>query len=898
MVIAPTSFASQGQFSVNGQRTNANYFIIDGVSANFGIAAGVNPGQSAGGSLPALTAFGGTNSLVSTDDVQEFAVLTSSYSAQFGRMPGGQISVVTRSGTNELHGTIFEYLRNDAFDANDWFANRDNLGRAALRQNDYGALLGGPLLRDTTFFFFSYEGLRLRQPSSEETDVPSLAVRSSAPTSLQPILNAYPLPNGPEEGTSGLASATYGFSNPSGLDTGSVRVDHHLHEFLSLFARYDQSLSDHQERGAAADSLSTVTDTRFGLKTFTVGLTYKSSPHWVNDFRFNWSESSATGRDHIDRFGGAISITPKDVLSPSVISENSLFQFVSALNAQHPELSVGQNVNNVQRQVNFVDSASFQSGSHLLQIGLDFRNLAPDITPASYQQQAVFSDMATVLTGKANIAIVVASVAVHSVFNNYSAFAQDTWKPSTRLSLTSGVRWEYNPASSAKGTNALTPAVVQNITDLPGLSLAPQGTPLFHSAVANFAPRFGLAYEVRNSSGAELIIRAGTGVFYDLANVAAGNAVGPGAFPFSAQSILFNVAFPLTPSNAEAPALTLSPPFSNIIALAPYLKLPYTWQWNVSVEQVLSHKQEVTVTYTGSLGQHLLRTEEFIGEQAGVSQNVGVLLFTNNAAYSNYNSFQVQFKRRFSAGPQILAQYTLSHSLDNASTDAVFNGIPGSFLDPHKDYGPSDFDIRHSATIGLNYQFPVAATWRALRPILSNWSADGIMMFRSAPPVDVVVSRNIGFGRYEFRPDLVNGAPLYLDGPDAPGGSVVNPGALSVPTTPRQGTLGRNFFRGFGFAQVDLAVQRHFHINNRFGVQTRIEAFNLLNRPNFAPPAGNFGSVDAAGTFFPLQGFGISQATLGRGLQGSAPATFGSAFSPLYQIGSARSLQLVLKMEF
>jgi hypothetical protein len=898
VVIAPTNFASQGQFSVNGQRTDTNYFTIDGVSANLGIAAGVTPGQTAGGSLPALTTFGGTNGLVSTDDVQEFAVLTSGYSAEFGRMPGGQISVVTRSGTNEFHGKISDYLRNDAFDANDWFANKDNLKRAILRQNDYSLVVGGPLQRDTTFVFLSYEGLQLRQPSSEETDVPSLTVRRSAPIILQSILNAYPLPNGPEEGN-GLARATYSFSNPSNLNTGSVRVDHHLSDFVSVFARYDQSASDHQERGAALDSLSTVTDSRFGLRTLTGAITYRISSRWMNDLRVNWSESSTASNDHLDNLGGAIPLLPGIAVSSFSDPQHGLFQFISGINARHGEVSVGSNAENSQRQLNVVDNTSLQDGNHLLRFGFDFRRLWPKIMPSNYQQQDVFTDPLSALDGRASFALVGNVVAVDSRFSNYSAYIQDTWRPSDRLSLTSGVRWDYNSAPHGRGTNGMRPVALENIDTLPTFSIAPQGTPLYRAPFNNVAPRFGIAYTVRNLPGTETVIQAGVGRFYDLADVSAGDSVGAGVFPFSAKRILIDEPFPLSPADAQPPELSLATgPLSTILAFPEVLKLPETWQWNISIQQSLRNQQLLTMSYIGSIGLRLLRTEEYLGD--GTTDFAELRLTTNNA-YSRYDSFQVRFQRRWITGPHILAFYALSHSLDNSSTESVFNvlnGIPSRFLDPHTDYGSSDFDIRHIATIGLDYDFPAVNGFTGLKQVLSNWSVDSIALFRSAPPVNVTISRDIGFGQYDFRPDLVNDVSLYVHDPTAPGGRAINPAAVSIPAAQRQGTLGRNFFRGFSLVQTDLSLRRQFHVSEHVRLQARVEAFNLFNRPNFGLVDGKLGILDNAGAFFAERGFGLAQTTLGRGLQGSSVAKFGSGFSPLYQIGSARSLQMVLKVEF
>src|ERR1700683_4871978 len=192
IVLTPSNTFEMGQFSVNGQRPDANYFLVDGVSANLGTAGNGNLLQQGGaGQLPATSAFGGTSNLVSLDALEEFRIITSTFAPEYGRTPGAQISVVTKSGTNTFHGSVFEYFRNDKLDANDWFANRNALARPPLRQNDFGGVLGGPIRKNKLFFFGSYEGLRVRQPEVADTFVPSLATRQNAPASVQPLLNAF-----------------------------------------------------------------------------------------------------------------------------------------------------------------------------------------------------------------------------------------------------------------------------------------------------------------------------------------------------------------------------------------------------------------------------------------------------------------------------------------------------------------------------------------------------------------------------------------------------------------------------------------------------------------------------------------------------------------------------------
>ena len=275
VVLTTTAFDDQGQFSVNGQRADANYFTVDGVSANFGVTGTAQLLQTASGLLPALSALGGTNSLVSVDAMQEFRIQTSSFAPEFGRTPGGQVSILTRSGTNGFHGTLFEYFRNSVLDANDWFANYNHLPEPEERQNDFGSAVGGPVIKDKTFFFFSYEGLRLRQPLTQKTVVPDSSSRQQAPAAIRPYLNAFPVANGPELGT-GLAEFNVSYSNPSSLDAYSIRIDQVINSKLGLFGRYSYSPSSIDQRGPYFGTPRVLSDTEltsFSIQTLTVGLT-------------------------------------------------------------------------------------------------------------------------------------------------------------------------------------------------------------------------------------------------------------------------------------------------------------------------------------------------------------------------------------------------------------------------------------------------------------------------------------------------------------------------------------------------------------------------------------------------------------------------------------------------
>ncbi|MBZ5534072.1 MAG: TonB-dependent receptor [Acidobacteriia bacterium] len=890
VTITPTSNNTQGQFSVNGQRTNANYFLVDGASANAGISASGGNGQTFGGSLPAFSALGGTNTLVSTEAVQEFAIQTSTYAPEFGRTPGAQVSIVTRSGTNDFHGNVFDYLRNDFFDANDWFANQKVLPRAALRQNDFGGVLGGPLFKSKTFFFFSYEGLRLRQPTTGLSDVPTVAIRSAAPASRQPLFNAYPLPNGADEGN-GLAPANYTFSNPSGLDAVSIRIDHHFTDSLSVFGRYNNAPSDTKQRGGGgARTLNTVAVTSATNQSATIGFAWLARPNLTEDVRFNWTRVSGAGSFQLDNFAGA---DPSGVqaLLPSPFTTNDSEEVVALdLNGQNPILTVGRILSNVQHQMNIVDNVALQAGRHLMKFGLDYRRLTPQTSPAAYTQLAEFATIQSALTANATIGVIQARAAVNAAFNNYSLYAQDTWRIHSRTSLTYGLRWDYNPAPDALGSNGLSPFAIQGIDNPKTLSFAPAGTPLYHATVNNFGPRLGVAHEVRSDPKTQLVLRAGAGIFYDLGNGPSGTAFTN--FPFLSQKLVGGHPFPFSAADATPVAITANPPVTAITVFPSTLKAPYTEQWNLSLEQSVGTQQTVTVGYIGAAGHSLLDPQLFL--QPNLPPGFGQVTFVSNAGFSRYDALQAQFRRRTSKGLGVIASYTWAHALDNISTDAGVS-VPGQFLDPRIDYASSDNDIRHTGALALDYDIPNRADSRLLRTLLSGWSVDPVVTARSSPPINVFFLRNIGFGNYSFRPDLVPGVPLYLDSSAIPGGRQINASALTVPAAQRQGDLGRNAYRGFALVQADLAVRRHFRLTERLGLQARAEAFNVLNHPNFSPQSGFLGVVTAAGQLVVQNTFGTTQSMFGQGLNTTG---FGSGFSPLYQTGGSRSLQLALKLEF
>lgn len=883
-----------GQFSVNGQRAAANYWTVDGVGANVGVGTNLfSAGNGIGGAVPTFSVLGGTNSLVSVDAMQEFRIQTSTYAPEFGRTPGGQVSIVTRSGTNLFHGTAFDYLRNDIFDANDWFADRNGLPKPQERQNDFGGVLGGPIVKDRTFFFFSYEGLRLRLPQVAQQSVPDLAARQNATPAMQPFLDAFPLPTpgAPDDPSTGIAQFNASYSNRATLDAYSLRIDHRLKDKLSVFARYSYSPSNSVARGTASGDLSTVVPAKITTQTATAGATWFVSPAIFDDLRFNYSRTASSSSAYLDGFGGA---TPLSSLPfPDSITENNgvLFAYIIPIQAG---IRVGPQGDNVQRQINLVHTLSIQRGAHSFKAGVDFRRLSPFFGTPDYEQEPLFLSVASASAGTPFLSLVFAGRSGNLVFHNVGLFAQDTWRVSRRLTMTYGIRWDVDASPSS---SVPLPAVTGfNLSNLSTLALAPSGTPPFKTTYGNVAPRLGIAYQLATNPNWQTVLRGGFGTFYDLATSEVGNAVQFGVYPFGATKRLSGSPFPLSPTDAQAPAVTAaSLSSSTLLSFDPNLKLPYTLQWNGALEQGLGPQQTVSASYVGSAGRRLMQTADVVSPNA----NLAEVQLVTNAATSNYNALQLQFQRRLSDNLQALASYTWSHSIDTASAGSLFGNeandlVPG--IDPNENRGPSDFDIRHSFSAALTYQLPAPGRAKLLHAMFGGWSVQNVVQARSAPPVNVYDFNFTGLATgatTAVRPDIVPGQSFYLSGAQFPGGRALNVNAFVDPPVDsngnplRQGDLGRNALRGFGAAQWDFAVHREFLLHERLNLQFRAEMFNVLNHPNFAPPVSDLSNTDQ---------FGQSVQTLGHFLAGSNVGSGG--FNPLYQIGGSRSIQFALKLVF
>jgi hypothetical protein len=897
----------RGEFSVNGQRTESNYYTVDGVSANTGTIPATSTGLWSGAS-PGETALGTTQSLVSVDALQEFRVQTSSYSAELGRTPGGQIALVTRAGTNDWHGSVFDYLRNGVFDANNWFNNANRLTKTSERQNDFGGTFGGPVLlprfgeggrqpwyngRNRTFFFFSYEGLRLSTPQPAQTTfVPDLCLRGivsqcigtdkPASAALQPFLNAFPVPNGPEVlangQTTGSAQFVTAFSTPGKVDATAIRIDHSFNNKLTLFGRYSDSPSQALARGASFVTLSNPQTNSNIIKTLTIGTTTLLTSALTNEFRYNYTRNQTRSEFTSDNFGGAVPININNITDSNglVLDNFQVFLFFGG----NPQLFIASS-KSTQRQANFVDTATYSLANHSLKFGVDYRRLITPYTVSNLAVSGIFNSKTVVQQGLVSSATVSSQVGLSNgpVYKNLSLFVQDEWRTTQRLNLSLGLRWEVNPPP--KDAFGHDPYTLNQISNLASAQLAPRGTPLWKTTYNNFAPRLGVAYRLRQTSGRETVIRGGFGVFYDLGTTYASQGYnGPGIL---ARSALANVPFPLTSAQLTLPPPSVAPPYgATVVGFDPNLKLPYTFHWSASVEQGIGKSQVFTATYVGSAGRRLLFEHQVRPAVSGNTNftSTGAALIIRNGATSDYDALQLKYQRRLSRGLQVLTSYTWSHSIDEASVNQQSLSVLLR--------SSSDFDVRHNFQAAVTYDIPNTYQNPLARALLSHWALDSRITARSALPFEVTSGTFVdATGTQQvLRADLVSGQPIYISDSTAPGGRVVNFNAFTQPTTAEKnagnfGSAPRNLLRGFSAWQMDFAVRREFPIHERLKLQFRAEAFNLFNHPIFGAIQNNLTTGSTL--------FGRATGSLNNQLGG---------LNALYQQGGPRSFQFALKLTF
>ncbi len=776
-------------YAINGQRTSGTSFLLDG-------------------SENANTFTGGISRSTSLDATEEFSIITSNASAEYGRTSSGVVNIVTRGGTNAFHGSLFDEFGNGIFNANNFFANNRSLKKPSAKLNLFGGTLGGHIQKDKQFFFVAYENSQQRQPAFVLTEVPSLSSRINSH-----LLNVFPLPNGSNT-ANGFSEFASTFLNPVSHNALTFRYDWNITDKAQFYARYNFANSNSTTRGEDGFSLNTLKRENDNTNMFKGKLSYLLSPSLISDISGNYSRASLRKFFFLDNFGGAN--------IQGLLTGNRTFTKFD-LSGKNAVIASGQETENNLEKLEISNNWTKISGNHSLRFGFSFRRQWFVISTQPTEQSFLFGGAINTNAERVNLFNRISKL--HPRFNDFGSYVTDSWRVTPSLTFNSGLRWEVSQPPS--NSDAEKPLAITNI-DLP-FSFS-NGSKLWRTTYNNVSPRFGVAWDIFGNS--RTVLRGGLGIYYELDNTA--NVVQ-----------LFNHSFPIVKGSS-----ILSNTNNLLVGFDPKLRLPYSLGWNLSLDREVFRNNVLSVAYTGSQGRRLYLTKTYVEEDP----NFALVRLTTNDAESDYHAMLLSFETSNFKGFNAKLSYTFAKSLDNYSFDSPFAAIMVS-NNLHQDRGVSDFDTRHKFGGLVSYSTPNEFGNKKLSVLLRGWMFSSLFNLRTALPMNVLYAQMNSLGVVYWRPDLLANIPLYLNNPQE-----INSNAFVIPQNFRQGNSGRNSLRGFPFYQFDFAVSRTLKIKQDVNLMLKFSALNVLNHPNFNAPSEN----DLSITSLLPSGSSLSNPTFGK----------------------------------
>ena len=893
----------------------------------------------------------------SLENVQEFRVDSNNYPAEYGTGTGGQVSFITKSGSNTLHGAAFEYFRNDDLDARNFFSGSS---KDKLRLNQFGGSLGGALKKDKLFVFGSFEGLRQRTVTPfVETTLSPLA-RSMAVASIQPLLGAFP--------TGGIASSDpllniVNVNGPGFVDenSGGIRIDYNMSDKYRFYARYfrDQGISSQTQNSTLSKYNQTVVP-----QNGVINATQILTSSILNEAKlgFNDVKQRVNGvpgpSPNADLNGVTLNLSGSVALAgiagqsgnAGIAVPTGLIRLSSNFN--------GRGAPYTNYTFSFIDSLSYVKGTHNMKFGAEIR----PVRLYNDQQGGTtysFANVSAFLNNTPSSVSFLGTLSDKSPFTGLSGnaflkqayyvfYAQDEWKMTPTLTLSYGLRYEYySPLHEDRNK-----AVVFDI--LKGDIVAGSSAAWYQSSKANFGPRLGISWAPQALNN-KTVFRIGSGFYYGPgqtedqlqpeANDRVSTTISSGAlnkYPLDTAAVYANY-------NVNSPTLGYQPR-----AYAPGYRIPErVLSYTASVQQELKGGAVLTVAYVGSQGRNLfLRsiTNKITGVTMNPTTGVGTAIrefgprfaeidYKTSGGTSHYNSLQTTLNRRFNSGLSIAGTYSWSHDLGNTggSNEANTAGNPYNF---GADFGSNNFDIRQSFNMTTLYELPfgkgkkyAGSMSKPADFLLGGWQLGGIVNARTGVPMDVLITRpdityvdkrdgreyatpllgtdgtvytvpvvnTLGGGnsRNIRRPNVVAGVNPYLNNDR----SLINPAAFSIPAPGTFGNSSRNSLTGPRLSQFDITVSKHFPITEKVNLEFRSEIYNIFNKANFANPANLrlAQGIPNGGTFAngiaPTAGLqpGVPYSTA------TAGGNFGVATSTVSNqigIGTGRQIQLSLRLAF
>ncbi len=848
--------------TVAGARPNSNTFLLDGADLND--HRNKLPGSVAGVTL-------------GVDSVREFKMMTSNYSAEYGRAGGGVIIAVTKSGTNEFHGSIFEVHRNDSLDATNFFANSTGTGKDPLVRNQFGASVGGPIVRDRTFFFASWESLRDRRGRTSILNVPTAEARLgnipglppiTVADSIKPYLFLWPAVNGRDFGD-GRGEHAYSFSEPTDEDYFVTKIDHNLTDNHSILGRYTIDFADNLGRS------NTVTMSETSSRTHYITLEEKSifTPNLLNVISYSLARTTQTNANFL-----LIDIPPSLYFIPSAEQLGSIR--VSGLSQanpydDHPRFYT-------QNMFQFNDTVIYNTGSHSLKFGADIKRYQYNARSVSrWGGRWTFDTLEEFLLASAeSVEAQIPGADFRRGMRQtiFGFYVQDDFQVRPNLTINLGLR--YEPMQGINEVNQK----MSNLNPETALELTFESICncfIKNPSKKNFSPRIGIAWDPFGDG--KTSIRVAFGVFHDsvalywfqqtafrmppAGTVRLRSPIWPDPFAVG------GVPPPVTPGNPSGAITAYAFPDNG-------MHNPYMQKWNFNIQREIVPGTVGTIGYIGSRGVKLGRFEQFQlcapefsngrqffreGCSFRSSAEFTRIESRTSGASSFYNAFVAKMTRRFTQGLFLQGSYTLSKAIDDMSGNSnggEFGGVSswgGTYDDPDLVRGLAGFDVRHNLIVNGSWALPRVGMGGAAEAILGGWQLNGILTLSSGFPVAVTSHRGNNFSRSpsgNYMPNLIPGGDNnpVLGGPD----KYFDPSQFSLPPriddpsvlagcTPTSrctflGDLGRNTLIAPGVAMLDFSVMKKWplaFLGEEGNFEFRAEFFNFLNRANFNNPDRN-----------------------------------------------------------
>jgi len=858
------------KMSISGARPESIYFLLDGT--NVLDHSDFTPGSAAGNNL-------------GVEAIREFRVFTHNYSAEIGVRSGGAVSVISQSGTNQYHGSAFEFVRNSAFDARNFFDRTTS--PPSFQRNQFGFSLGGPIVRQKTHFFTNFEWLRQRlrrtliaivpTADARQGRLPTLTVRVN--DSVVPYLSLYPLPNGRDLGD-GTGEYYDTYKEPTNENYAMGRVDHTISTNDTVFLRYTwDNASVVSPQGDLARYL-TIAKSRNGF--FTVQETHIFGPNLLNEFRvaFNRTEPRED-------------VKADPPLDPSLkfydtapnVGQLTFASGQGRVTAPISSVGIGGDAPRVfqQKIFQFTDNLSQELSRHLLHYGVDIQllhinGLLNQIPSGQYS----FSSLANLLRAMPSGLVALAPGSdVTRRFRQTMAgsYVQDDLKLRRNLTLNLGLRHEFTTIPNEADGKISNLLKVTDPVPTRGVLLTT------NNSLRDLAPRVGFAWAPWSNQSTS--VRGGIGVFYS-------QVIGRNWYNYALRSTLFT--WFLNDRAAPFPHPFINGVNTNLAQndrIDPNLKTPTLYHFNLAIQRQIARDTMIEVGYVGTHGRNLLRNYEgntriprvfadgtifYPPDAPFTNPNFGSIFTLVSDAHSWYESMQARVSRQLSGGLQFLASYTFAKSIDEASTlergqgqnSPAFTQIPSR---PDLDKGLSSFDVRHAFSLNFHYDIPRLTLPTVARAIINGWQIGGIIRMQSGTPFDA----ETGFNRSG------DGARTIADRPNLKAGSTNNPilgdpnrwfdaTVFELPPPGFYGNVGRNSITGPDLKTVDALFAKNFRLAEKSHLLFRAEVFNLLNRANFGLPRNKI--FNSQGQILGSAGLITSTITSSREIQFALKLTF------------------------